>query len=98
MKVFKTKEFARLARKERADDLMLCEAVERAKRGLIDAAIGKFLIKQRIARRSQGRSQGFRAIMFHDDKKAVFVHIFAKSEQGNLTLQEQEAYGTSQRK
>ena len=40
MRVFKTKEFARFARREEIDDARLCEAVERASRGLIDADLG----------------------------------------------------------
>ena len=51
MRVFKTKEFVRFARKEKVGDGDLCAAIERAERGLIDAALGGGLIKQRIARK-----------------------------------------------
>lgn len=93
MKVYKTKEFARLARKAGVDDQSLGEAVARAESGLIDAAIGKFLIKQRVGRRNQGRSGGFRTIAFHRlGDRAVFLHLFAKNAQGNLTDAELAAY------
>jgi hypothetical protein len=93
MKIYKTKEFWRLARKEGIDDLKLIEAIERADKGLLDASIGKFLIKQRIARRNEGRSGGFRAIAFHQQRdRAVFLHLFAKNDKGNLTDNEVSAY------
>lgn len=37
MRLFKTKWFMRYARQERIDDHSLCDAIERAERGLIDA-------------------------------------------------------------
>jgi hypothetical protein len=93
MKVYKTKEFARLARKEGINDQSLCEAIARAEKGLVDATIGKFLIKQRVARLSEGRSGGFRTIAFHrQGDRAVFLHLFAKNTQGNLTSAELVAY------
>lgn len=93
MRVFKTKEFARQVRKEGLSDLELCEAVERAMKGLVDAQIGKFLIKQRVARRSEGRSRGFRTIIFYqEDDRAVFLHMFAKSDKSDLTNTEEAAY------
>jgi hypothetical protein len=93
MRVYKTKEFARLARKEGLDDASLREAVDRADQGLIDANIGRFLIKQRVARRNEGRSGGFRTIIFYRERdRAVFLHLFAKNDKGNLTNTELAAY------
>jgi hypothetical protein len=93
MKIFKTKEFARLARRAGVDDLTLAEAIFRANRGLVDAAIGKFLIKQRVARRHEGRSGGFRAVVFYRQRDlALFPHLFAKNERANLTAAEVAAY------
>ncbi len=43
------------------------------------------MIKQRIARRGQGKSGGFRTlIVFETGSRAFFVHGFAKKEQDNL--------------
>ena len=93
MKIYKTKEFARLACKERVDDLKLCEALARADRGLLDATLGKFLIKQRVARPNEGRSGGYRTIVFYQQTtRAVFLHLFAKNDKGNLTNDELAAY------
>jgi hypothetical protein len=93
MRIFKTKEFARLARKEGIDDLSLYQAVQRAQKGLIDATIGKFLIKQRVARRNEGRSGGFRTIIFYQQaNRSVFLHLFAKNEKDSLTNTEEVTY------
>ncbi len=93
MNIYRTKEFSRLARKERIDDLTLCEAINRADKGLVDATLGKFLIKQRVARPNEGRSGGYRTIVFYrQDNRAVFLHLFAKNDKGNLTHDELAAY------
>ena len=93
MRVFKTKEFARQAHKAGVSDLNLCEATERAEKGLIDAPIGKFLVKQRVARRNEGRSKGFRVIQFYQvGARTVFLHMFAKNDQSNLTATEEATY------
>lgn len=93
MKLYKTKEFARLAKREGVEDSNLCDAIDRAERGLIDATIGKFLIKQRVARRNEGRSGGFRSIVFYRERdRAVFLHLFAKNDKDNLTSTELAAY------
>ena len=91
MRVFKTKEFARFARREDVDDERLCEAVERAGRGLVDADLGGGLIKQRIARKGQGRRGGYRALLaFRAKGCAVFVYGFAKNERDNVGPDELE--------
>ena len=91
MRVYRTKEFGRFARKERIADSRLCEAVERAGKGLIDADLGDGLIKQRIARQGQGRSGGYRTFMaFRAKERAVFIYGFAKSERDNIDEDELE--------
>jgi hypothetical protein len=85
MQAFKTKWFARFARREGIADRSLREAVERAERGLIDADLGGGLIKQRVARRGQGRSGGYRTIIaYRTNQRAVFLFGFAKSEMENI--------------
>jgi hypothetical protein len=83
-RIFKTKAFARLARKE-IEDGDLIEAVDVAEKGLIDADLGGGVIKQRIARRGQGKSGGYRAILaFRSKTRSVFVYLFAKSSLANV--------------
>ena len=93
MRIFKNKPFARFARKARLTNAALCEAVDRASRGLIDADLGGGVIKQRIARHGGGRSGGFRTIVvFQVAERAFFVHGFAKNEQENIRDDELAAF------
>ncbi len=85
MRIFKTRDFARLTRKEGIDDAALCEAIARAERGLIDASLGGGIIKQRVPRKGQGRSGGFRTIVAYcAGDRAFFVYGFAKNERENI--------------
>jgi hypothetical protein len=85
MRIFKTRWFARFARREEIADKGLIEAIRRAERGLIDADLGGGLIKQRVARQGQGRSGGYRVLVAYRTKdRAVFMFGFAKSEQENI--------------
>jgi len=85
VRVFKSKRFAKFARKERISDARLCRAVHDAEQGLIDADYGGGVIKQRIARPNEGKSGGYRSIiLFRRGLRAFFVYGFAKSEQANI--------------
>lgn len=89
MRIFKTKVFARFARQEDIGDRALCEAIERAERGLIDADLGASVIKQRIARPNEGRSGGFRSIIcFRAGDRAFFAYGFPKSRRDNISADE----------
>jgi hypothetical protein len=85
VRVYKTKWFERFARRERISDSSLCDAVQRAERGLVDADLGGGVIKQRVARPGQGRSGGYRVLIaYRHDVKAVFLYGFAKSSRDNV--------------
>ena len=85
MRVFVTKVFARFARRERLDVRRLCEAIERAERGVIDADLGGRVIKQRVARPGGGRSGGTRTVIaYRATHRSVFLYGFAKSERDNV--------------
>ena len=89
MEVFKTKWFRRFARREGISDEALCDAVRRAERGQVDADLGGGVIKQRIARKGQGRSGGYRSlIVYRAEDRAIFVFGFAKSEREDLEADE----------
>lgn len=89
MRIFVTKPFARFADRENIDNDTLREAVDRAERGLVDADLGSGVIKQRIARRGQGRSGGYRSIiLFRFASRAIFAHGFAKKDQSNVSAVE----------
>jgi hypothetical protein len=85
VRIFKNKAFSRFARKSGIDDSSLCKAVSDAERGLLDADLGRGVIKQRVARSGGGKSGGFRTlILFRMGMMAFFVHGFAKNEQDNI--------------
>ncbi len=93
LRVFATKEFARFARKERLGPDQLCEAVDRASSGLVDADLGGGVIKQRVARQGQGRSGGFRTIIaFRSGDRSIFMYGFAKNRKANLSDDELVVY------
>ena len=67
--------------------------MQRAESGLVDADLGGGVIKQRIARRGQGKSRGYRIILlFRRGERVFFVHGFAKNDRGNLEQDEIKAY------
>ena len=79
----------RYARREHLDDHSLCDAIERAERGLVDADLGGGIIKQRVARTGKGRSGGYRLLIAYcSGKRAVFLYCFAKSERDNIEADE----------
>lgn len=93
MRIFTNAWFDKFARKQDISDSMLCEAVWRAEKGLVDADLGGGLIKQRIARAGAGKSGGYRTLVFfRDGHRAVFAFGFAKSDRANLDRDEEKAF------
>ncbi len=93
VKVFKNAWFERFAKKQKLENSALREAIERAEQGLIDADLGGGVIKQRVARPGQGRSSGYRTIiLYRQAERAFFVYGFAKSQQDNISSDEQAAF------
>ena len=89
MRIFKNKFIAKFAEKQGIDDTDLREAVNRAENGLIDADLGGGVIKQRIARKGQGKSGGYRSlILFKHSDRAFIVFAIAKNDRENITQQE----------
>ena len=92
MRAFKEKGFTRFQRKEGLSDKALCKAVRDAVAGLIDADLGRGLIKQRVARPGQGKRGSYRMIIaYRVKKRAVFLFGFAKSGKANLEPDEFDA-------
>ena len=85
MRVYKTKTFARFQRREGLTDAALCAAVADAGAGLIDADLGRGLIKQRVARAGQGKRGGHRTVIAYRKRdRAVFRFGFAKNAKADL--------------
>ena len=89
MRIFRNQWITKFAKKHKISDSELIEAVERANDGLIDADLGGGVIKQRIARQGQGRSGGYRSlIFFRYGERAFFMTAFAKNDRENITGKE----------
>lgn len=89
MRIFKNQWIVKFAKKHKISDSELLEAVERADNGLIDADLGGGVIKQRIARQGQGRSGGYRSlIFFRYGERAFVMTAFAKNDRENITDKE----------
>jgi hypothetical protein len=84
MRIFKTKTLARFTRQNGIPDTSLIAAVERALRGLIDADLGGRIIKQRVARKGEGKRGGFRLLVGFGSRRSIFLFGFAKNERENI--------------
>jgi hypothetical protein len=93
LSVYKTKPFARFARKAGISDADLWRAAGRANQGVIDADLGGGVIKQRIARVGEGKSGGSRSIiLFKLNDRAIYVHGFEKKDVSNIGSKDLDAF------
>ena len=93
MRIFKSNWFQRFADKEGITDAALREAVDRANKGQVDADLGGGVIKQRIARPGQGRSKGYRTIVFfRRGALAFFIYGFSKGRRANIGQDEERQF------
>jgi hypothetical protein len=61
--------------------------------GRIDADLGACVIKQRIARPHEGKSGGYRVIIYYrKGNRAFFVFGFSKNERENLSAYDEEMH------
>ena len=79
MRIFTVKGFLRFQRKEGISDAALRKVALDLEAGLIEADLGRGLVKQRVARYGQGKRGGYRT-----QYRAIFVFGFAKSSKANL--------------
>lgn len=92
MKILKRKDFARWQSGEKLPDAVLYKAVAEMESGLIDADLGGFLYKKRVARPGAGKSSGHRVLLSaRIGGRYVFLHGFPKSSKANITLDEKRA-------
>ena len=92
MRDFMTGIFFKEARKSRIPDQKFIEAAQRARDGMAYADLGGGVYKERIARKGQGRSRGFRTVLcLRQDGDALFFAIFAKKRKENLNDEELKA-------
>lgn len=92
MKLYKTPQFNRWARKNDLGDADLCNAAREMAEGLYEADLGGGLFKKRIARSGQGKRGGFRTMIASNRKdRWVFLYGFAKNERSNIDRDEEKA-------
>jgi len=90
--ILKRRNFARWQAGEDLSDVALCKAVREMERGLVDADLGGFLYKKRVARPGSGKSGGYRTLLSaRIGSRYVFLHGFAKSDRANITQDEKKA-------
>jgi hypothetical protein len=95
LQILKSKDFARFCRKNRVSDGDLCRAIAEIVAGSADADLGGGVFKQRLRRRNEGKSGGFRTIiLFRWKTLAIFVYGFAKNDRANITPAELAAWRT----
>lgn len=92
MRILKRKDFTRWQAGEKLSDTALCKAVKEMESGLIDADLGGFLYKKRVARSGAGKRGGYRTLLSaRIGSSDVLLHGFPKSDRANITQDEKKA-------
>jgi hypothetical protein len=92
MQIYKLKWFDRWAKNENLSDRSLLAAFNEMNAGLVDAKLGKYIYKKRVAITGKGKSGALRTIVaFKSEKRAIFIYGFSKSKQVNISNQELKA-------
>ncbi len=90
--ILKRKDFARWQWSEKLSDAALCQAVKEMEDGLIDADLGGFLYKKRVARPGEGKRGAYRTLLSAKmGNRYVFLHGFPKSDKENISQDEKKA-------
>jgi hypothetical protein len=96
LRIFKNKSFARFADKNALTDQKLLEIIHDAEDGLNHVKLGGDVIKQRVARPKEGKSAGYRVIIFYRrGEKAFFVHGYAKKDEANISHDDEQVFKKS---
>lgn len=90
MEKYKLRDFAKWAKKERISDRTLVGVVAEMSRGLLGDRLGANIYKKRIKISGRGKRGGGRVIVVFKDKEvALFLYGYLKSEQGNISENEE---------
>jgi hypothetical protein len=86
VRIFKNPWFTRFASKEGIQDSELKDIVNNVlETGQADADLGSGVYKVRIARHAEGKSGGYRVIVFfRSEERTFFEYGFAKSDRDNI--------------
>jgi hypothetical protein len=85
VRIFRNTWFTRFADKEGITDGELKELVNQLETGQAEADLGSGVYKVRLARSGEGKSGGYRLIVFfRSEERTFFVYGFAKSARDNI--------------
>jgi len=85
VRIFKNTWFSRFTRKENISDDELKELVSILEAEQAEADLGGRVFKVRLARSGEGKSGGYRIVVFFKSKfRTFFIYGFAKSDKGNI--------------
>jgi hypothetical protein len=93
MCLYKTRPFARIAKKAGIADAALKASVEEMRKGIIHADLGGNVYKQRVAAPGRGKRGGSRVILAANlQDKWIFVHCYLKKERDDIAADEVIAF------
>jgi hypothetical protein len=93
VRIFKNTWFTRFADKENITDGELREMVNRLEAGEADADLGGGVYKIRLARPGEGKSGGYRVIVFfRSEERTFYQYASPKSSRGNINQRELRFY------
>ncbi len=93
-RIFKNRWFDRWARREGISDQSLISAANEIASGMVDADLGGYLFKKRMARLGGGKRGGYRTIVGYKStgsERVIFLYAFAKNAKSNISLKEEAA-------
>jgi hypothetical protein len=93
VRIFKNTWFTRFAEKEGIIDDELRELVNQLETGQADANLGGDVYKVRVARQGEGKSGGYRVILYYKNEfRTFFTYGFPKSDRDNIDQGELNAF------
>jgi len=93
VRIFKYPRFNKFAYKEGITDDELREAASQLEAGKAYADLGGNVYKVRLARQGEGKSGGYRVIVyFKNEFRTFFVYGFSKADRDNITEKELKAF------
>jgi len=93
VRIFKNTWFNRFADKEGITDGELREMVNQFEAGQADANLGGDVYKIRLARPGEGKSGGYRVIVFfRSEERTFYQYAYTKSSRDNISQKELRTY------
>ena len=84
MRIFKNTWFARFADREGITDNELTEAANRLETGQADANLGGGVYKVRLPRPGEGKTGGYRVIVFFRSEERTFLFMILQRQIGGI--------------